>query len=86
MTGGDPRRHEPSPWSAVRLWPRRVRCRTLHAPLFAGPESRAAELKTIAAEKAPVTWCLVGRWAEAHADLVREMVRTARSADVAVTF
>ncbi len=43
-------------------------------------------LKTLAAEKVPVTWCLVGRWAEQHPDLVREMVQTGQEAGTPYTF
>ena len=43
-------------------------------------------LKTLAVEKVPVTWCLVGRWAEQHPDLVREMVRTGQAAGTPYTF
>jgi len=43
-------------------------------------------LKTLAVERAPVTFCLVGRWAEAHPDLVREMVTTGQHAGTPYTF
>lgn len=72
------------------------------APIYNGPPQRRAVafvinvawgdqyipgmLKTLAAEKAPVTWCLVGRWAEQHPDLVREMVQTGQAAGTPYTF
>ncbi len=43
-------------------------------------------LRTLAAERAPVTFCLVGRWAEAHPDLVRAMVTAGQHAGTPYAF
>ena len=72
------------------------------APIYNGPPQRRAVafvinvawgdqyipgmLKTLAAEKVPVTWCLVGRWAEQHPELVRDMVRAGQNAGTPYTF
>ena len=72
------------------------------APIYNGPQDRPevafvinvawgeqylpGMLRTVAADKAPVTFCLVGRWAEAHPDLVREMVETGQRAGAPHTF
>jgi len=69
------------------------------APIYNGPPQRSAVafvinvawgeqyipgmIQILAAEHAAVTWCLVGRWAQGHPDLVRQMAAAGRPAGVA---
>lgn len=65
------------------------------APIYNGPPERRAVafvinvawgdqyipamLRTLTADQAAATWCFVGRWAETHPELVREIVAAGRA-------
>ena len=72
------------------------------APIYNGPPSRRAAalvinvawgeehvpemLRTLTADRAPATWCLVGRWAETHPEVVAEIVAAGRADPAGFTY
>jgi peptidoglycan/xylan/chitin deacetylase (PgdA/CDA1 family) len=72
------------------------------APIYNGPPSRRAAalvinvawgeehvpamLRTLTAERVPATWCLVGRWAETHPQVVAEIVAAGRADPAGFTY